>query len=63
MTWEELAEKINRMSEEQKHTTVTMLDHNDGEFCGLGDLCLVLGHPYFDGMIDVPDESELKNGN
>jgi len=35
MTWAQLRDAINNMSEEQKGTDVTLFDPNDDEFYGL----------------------------
>ena len=58
MTWKDLSNKINTMTDEQKNTDVTFFDNNDGEFFALGNLlftnennCDILDHdhPYLTG--------------
>lgn len=55
MTWRELAEQINNLSEEQKDTDVTIYDSAKDEFFGSYYGCLGIaldedvlddGHPY-----------------
>ena len=55
MTWTELRDKINNMSEEQRNTDVTFFDSNEGEFfalCRLNftseDDVLDKNHPYLE---------------
>jgi hypothetical protein len=59
MTWKELAQKINDLSEEQKNTDVTFYDTNDGQFYALRSFLIAdknedvidPGHPFMQGFI------------
>jgi len=57
MTWKELAEKINGLTEEQQGTDVTFFDTNDGEYYQIlrflvaeeGEDRIDPGHPFLQG--------------
>ena len=61
MTWAELRDKINEMTDEQKNTDLTFFDCNDNEFCAICELkfnseddeygnVLDPDHPYLTGF-------------
>jgi hypothetical protein len=57
MTWKELAEKINGLTEEQQGTDVTFFDTNDGEYYLIPSFLVAEededridpGHPFLQG--------------
>jgi hypothetical protein len=63
MTYRELAEKIEWMTEQQKDLDVTVFDMNDEEFYALKDLDFVKeddvldkGHPFLRTFIEVSEK-------